>query len=63
MLDAMIRAAERWRAMEISDFERRRMAAFRLEIDQVYEAQNGLIKRPAVALCATGKRPHRQSTR
>jgi putative transposase len=47
MFGAMIRAAERWRAIKITDFERRQMAAVRQEIDQEYEAQNGLGKKPS----------------
>lgn len=47
MFGAMIRAAERWRAIKISDFERRQMAVVRQEIDQEYEAHNGLTKRPS----------------
>ena len=42
MFAAMTRAAERWRAVKITDFERRQMAALRTELDQEYEAQNGL---------------------
>jgi transposase-like protein len=42
MFAAMTRAAERWRAVKISDFERRQMAALRTELDQEYEAQTGL---------------------
>jgi transposase-like protein len=42
MFAAMTRAAERWRAIKITDFERRQMAALRAELDQEYEAQTGL---------------------
>jgi putative transposase len=42
MFGAMIRAAERWRAIRITDFERRQMVAVRQELDQEYEARNGL---------------------
>jgi len=38
----MTRAAERWRAIKITDFERRRMATLRTDLDQEYEAQTGL---------------------
>ena len=44
MFGAMIRAAERWRAIKLTDFERRQMAALRKELDQEYEAQSGLAK-------------------
>jgi len=42
MFAAMTRAAERWRAVKITDFERRQMAALRAELDQEYEASTGL---------------------
>jgi hypothetical protein len=47
MFGAMIRAAERWRAIKVTDFERRQMAAVRQELDQEYEARNGLASRPS----------------
>jgi transposase-like protein len=47
MFGAMIRAAERWRAIRITDFERRQMTAVRQEFDQEYEARNGLNKKAA----------------
>ena len=42
MFGAMIRAAERWRAIKVTDFERRQMVAVRQELDQEYETRNGL---------------------
>ncbi len=42
MFAAMTRAAERWRAIKVTDFERRQMVALRDEMDQEYKAQNGL---------------------
>jgi transposase-like protein len=44
MFGAMIRAAERWRAIKVTDFERRQMAARRIELDQEYEDHTGLAK-------------------
>jgi putative transposase len=44
MFAAMTRAAERWRAVKITDFERRQMAALRQELDREYEAQTDLAK-------------------
>jgi putative transposase len=38
MFGAMTRAAERWRSIRITEFERRQMAALRQELDQDYEA-------------------------
>ena len=42
MFGAMIRAAERWRAIKVSELERRQMRAAREELDREYEAANGL---------------------
>lgn len=47
MFGAMIRAAERWRPIKVTDFERRQMAAIRRELDQEYEARNGITKTTA----------------
>ena len=47
MFAAMTRAAERWRAIKVTDFERRQMAAISEELDQEYEAQTGLAKKPS----------------
>ena len=47
MFGAMIRAAERWRAIKITDFERRQMTAIRQELDHEYQAQNGLAQKPS----------------
>jgi putative transposase len=44
MFAAMTRAAERWRAIKITDFERRQMAALRQDLDREYDAQTGLAK-------------------
>ena len=41
MFGALIRAAERWRSVKVSEFERRQMAAVRKELDQEYEATAG----------------------
>ena len=38
----MTRAAERWRSIRITEFERRQMAALRQELDHDYEAAVGL---------------------
>ena len=42
MLGAMIRAAERWRALKVTDLERRQMRAPREEIDHEYQTPDGL---------------------
>jgi hypothetical protein len=44
MFGALIRAAERWRSVKVTEFERRQMAAVRKELDQEYEAMVGLAK-------------------
>ena len=49
MFAAMTRAAERWRAVKITDFERRQMKALRDELDHEYEARNGLDKNASKA--------------
>ena len=41
MFGAMTRAAERWRSVKVTDFERRQMAAIRKELDDEYETQVG----------------------
>ena len=46
MFGALIRAAERWRSVKITEFERRQMAAVRNELDQEYEAMVGLPRQP-----------------
>ena len=44
MFAAMTRAAERWRAVKVTDFERRQMMALREELDSEYEAQSYYLK-------------------
>ena len=39
---AMIRAAERWRAIKVGELKRRQMRAAREELDREYETANGL---------------------
>ncbi len=48
MFGAMTRAAERWHAIKVTDFERRQMAALRAELHEEYEAQTGLATRHPV---------------
>jgi transposase-like protein len=47
MFSAITRAAERWHAIRITDFERRQMAAAKRELDQEYEARIGLLTKPS----------------
>jgi putative transposase len=39
MFGALIRAAERWKSIKVTEFERRQLAAVKKELDQEYEAQ------------------------
>src|SRR4029077_8854188 len=47
MFGALIRAAERWRSVKITEFERRQIAAVRNDLDQEYEAAVGLDAKPS----------------
>jgi putative transposase len=47
MFGALIRAADRWRSVKISEFERRQLAAVKKELDQEYEAMAGLDAKPS----------------
>jgi putative transposase len=49
MFGALIRAAERWRSIKYTEFERRQIAAIKKELDQEYEAQIGLVAKPSKA--------------
>ena len=49
MFGALIRAAERWCAIKVTDFERRQIDALRTELDDEYEAQIGLAKQASKA--------------
>jgi hypothetical protein len=47
MFGAVIRAAERWCSVKVSDFERRQLAAVRKELDQEYEAMPASTQSPS----------------
>ena len=47
MFGAMIRAAERWRAIKMTEFEKRQLEAVRGELDHEYEARTGLATKPS----------------
>ena len=49
MFAAMTRASERWRAIRITDFERRQMAAVRDDLDAEYHQHVGLADAPAAS--------------
>lgn len=38
MFGALIRAAERWKSIRVTEFERRQLSAVKKELDQEYEA-------------------------
>jgi putative transposase len=47
MFGALIRAAERWRSVKVTEFERRQLASVRKELDEEYETMIGLNARPS----------------
>jgi Transposase, Mutator family len=47
MFGALIRAAERWRSIKVTEFEHRQITAVRKELDQEYETQVGLKTQPS----------------
>jgi putative transposase len=47
MFGALIRAAERWRSVKVTEFERRQLASVRKELDQEYETMVSLNARPS----------------
>lgn len=47
MVGAMIRAAEPWPAIKVTDFQRRQMKTVRQELHHGYQAQNGLAPNPS----------------
>ena len=54
MFGAMTRAAERWRRVRFTEFERRQIAALRQELDAEYEAANTTRHVSQQASTATG---------
>jgi hypothetical protein len=42
-----IRAADRWRSVKVTEFERRQLAAVQKELDQEYEAAIGVKAKPS----------------
>jgi putative transposase len=47
MFGALIRAAERWRSVKVTEFERRQLAAVQKELDQEYQAAIGVKTKPS----------------
>ena len=53
MYAALIRAAERWRGIKISEFEQRQLRAIRDEIDRDFTARNAPATRATVTAAPT----------
>ena len=49
MFGALIRAAERWKSVKVTEFERRQLSAVKKELDQEYETQVGLDRKSSKA--------------
>ena len=47
MFGALIRAADRWKSIKVTEFERRQLAAVKKELDQEYETQVGFENKPS----------------
>ena len=47
MFGALIRAAERWKSIKVTEFERRQLSAVKKELDQGYEVQVDLKRKPS----------------
>jgi transposase-like protein len=53
MFGALIRAAERWKSIKVTEFERRQLSAVKKEPDHEYEAQVDLDRKPSKAATQT----------
>ena len=53
MYAALIRAAERWRGIKITEFEQRQLKAIREEIDRDFTARNAPISSTTVTAAPT----------
>ena len=53
MFGALIRAAERWKSIKVTEFERRQLSAVKKELDQEYEAQTDLYRNSSKAAAHT----------
>ena len=45
MCGALIRAAERWKSIKVTEFERRQLPAVKKELDQEYAGPNGILSK------------------
>jgi transposase-like protein len=57
MYGAMIQAAERWRGLPVTDFERRQLEAVRTELDAEYQARIGQPAAPPQPKISSTQRP------
>ena len=57
MYAALIRAAERWRAIKMTEFERRQLRAIKEELDQAFAARTA----PAAGTTFTASQPRLSS--
>jgi transposase-like protein len=53
MFGALTRAAERWKSIKFSEFERRQLSAVEKELDQEYEAQVDLSRKSSKGAAQT----------
>ena len=53
MFGALVRAAERWKSIKATEFERRQLSAIKAELDQEYEVQVDLNRKPSKAAAQT----------
>ena len=53
MFGALIRAAERWKSIKVTQFERRQLSAVKKELDQEYEVQVDLNRKPSKGAAQT----------
>ena len=53
MFGALIRAAERWKSIKVTEFERRQLSAVKKELDQEYEVQADLYRKDSKAAAKT----------
>jgi len=53
MFGALIRAAERWKSIRVTEFERRQLSAVKKELDQEYEVRVDLKRKPSKGAAQT----------
>jgi putative transposase len=53
MFGTLIRAAERWKSIKVTDFECRQLSAIKNELDQEYEFHVTLNRKPSKAAAQT----------